>query len=54
MQPLIDHDSAMAAQFEKEMRQYLDTLNVPAKKRAEQGLDPNPVSRKERGSSSPT
>lgn len=42
MQPLIDHDSEMAAQFEKEMRQYLDTLNVPAKKRAEQGLDPNP------------
>lgn len=42
MQPLIDHDSEMAAQFEKEMRQYLDTLNIPAKKRAEQGLDPNP------------
>ena len=42
MHPLIDHDSEMAAQFEKEMRQYLDTLNIPAKKRAEQGLDPNP------------
>ena len=28
--------------LEKEMRQYLDTLNILAKKRAEQGLDPNP------------
>lgn len=42
MQPLVDHDSEMAAQFEKEMRQYLDTLSVPTKKRAEQGLEINP------------